>query len=203
MDFICTKVATCSKGVKVPFAATGHKIFNIKLTCFSKKINVSFTIWNKNVPFIKYFCVLFYFAGDLSDKTKRATEQCSIPCEPIKISQCLSQSYSKTGFPNFFEQLNQTFSGGAVDIAHNIDLAVMANCSENSRKFLCELLLPECRENEGLVLPKRETCMKFFMGCTDMLVQTTNEELILNCNIFPADPQPVCYTQSTIGSLNG
>ena len=124
---------------------------------------------------------------------EKPTEACSIPCEPITISQCASQSYSNTGFPNFFNQTNQTT---AATIAHNIDIAIAANCSEQSRNFLCGLLLPECRENQGLVLPNRQTCEDFYAGCEEILRATGNEELVLDCNVyFSENPEPDCSAQ--------
>ena len=123
---------------------------------------------------------------------------CSIPCEIINISQCASsQSYSSTGFPNFFNQTSQTAAG---EIANNIDIAEAVNCYDHSREFLCALLLPECRENEGLVLPNRQMCKEFYDGCGDILVETGNEELILDCETFSENPEPVCYAQALISS---
>ena len=98
-----------------------------------------------------------------------------------------------TGFPNFFNQTHQT---DANEIAHNIDIAVAASCSEQTTKFLCELLLPECRENEGLVLPNRQTCKEFYAGCGFLLQLTGNEELIYDCDTcFSDNPEPICPSQ--------
>ena len=153
---------------------------------------------------------MFYqFSGEIPGGIKL----CNVPCEPITISQCTSQSYSMTGFPNFFNQSDQT---DADDIAHNIDIAVAAACSDQTTKFLCELLLPECRENEGLVLPNRQTCRDFYAGCGFLLKLTGNEELIYDCDeYFDENPEPICpaeclvptteepTTLSTIGTGKG
>ena len=91
---------------------------------------------------------------------------CRFQCEPITVSQCTSQSYSLTGFPNVFGHPNQT----AVDeVALYIDIAVAANCYANSTEILCRSLLPECRESEGLVQPERQMCLDFLSGCADVI----------------------------------
>ena len=123
---------------------------------------------------------------------------CSMSCESITISQCNFQSYSMTGFPNFFYQISQA---NATKIAGNIDLAVMVNCYQNTREFLCRLLVPECRENQGLVLPNRQICREFYAGCEDRLRETGYEELIYDCDIFPEDPHPVCSDQPVIQAM--
>ena len=140
-------------------------------------------------------CLICY---ELSGEIPGGSKSCSIPCEPITISQCTSQSYSMTGFPNFFNQTSQT---DADDIAHNIDIAVAAGCSDQTTKFLCELLLPECRANEGLVLPRRQTCKKFYEGCGFLLQLTGNEELIYDCDeYFSENPEPICPSQYRVPS---
>ena len=98
-----------------------------------------------------------------------------------------------TGFPNFFNQTHQT---DAYDIAHNIDIAVAAACSDQTTDFLCGVLLPECRENEGLVLPNRQICKEFYAGCGFLLKLTGNEELIYDCDEhFSENPEPICPAQ--------
>ena len=98
-----------------------------------------------------------------------------------------------TGFPNFFNQPSQAASA---EIAHNIDIAVAAGCSDQTTKFLCGVLLPECRANEGLVFPTRQTCKKFYEGCGFLLKLTGNEELIYDCDEhFAENPEPICPSQ--------
>ena len=123
---------------------------------------------------------------------------CSVSCEPITLSQCTSESYSMTGFPNFFHQTSQT---NAFKIAGNIEIAVLANCYANTREFLCRLLVPECKENQGLVLPSRQMCAEFYAGCSNILREAKYEELIYDCDIFPEDPQPVCSAQPVIQAM--
>ena len=145
--------------------------------------------------------MLFLDISQLSGEVSAVFKSCSIPCEPITILQCTSQSYSMIGFPNFFNQTSQT---GADDIAHNIDVAEAAGCSDQTTKFLCGLLLPECRENEGLVLPTRQTCKEFYAGCGILLLQLTGyEELIYDCEeYFSENPEPICPSQYIVPSTD-
>ena len=99
-----------------------------------------------------------------------------------------------TGFPNFFNNTDQT---AAAEIAGNIDIALATHCSDKTTEFLCGLLVPECRENEGLVLPNRQTCKDFydegFFGCKALLELTGNEDLIFDCDVyFSENPEPTC-----------
>ena len=132
-----------------------------------------------------------------SDVTPAPIRSCPTQCEPITISQCTSQSYTTTGFPNFF---NKTSQESSATIAHYINIAMAVNCSKATQKFLCGLLLPECRENQGLVMPARQTCKEFYAGCGLILNKTKNEHLIFDCDVhFEENPQPVCRTtQSTV-----
>ena len=123
---------------------------------------------------------------------------CSITCEPIFISQCNSQPYPNTGFPNFF---NQSHQAAADEIDHLIDIVVAHNCSKHTTKFLCGLLLPDCRENEGLVLPKIETCKEFYAGCGAILEETGNENAIIDCDMhFSENPEPICPAQLSVST---
>ena len=98
-----------------------------------------------------------------------------------------------TGFPNFFNQTHQT---DADDIAHNIDIAEVIGCSDQTTKFLCGLLLPECRVNEGLVFPTRQICKEFYAECGILLQLTGYEELIYDCEeYFSENPEPICPSQ--------
>ena len=148
------------------------------------RINTTRIHWAQNE-----YCIL-WLSGETTEENP-----CSMPCEPITISQCTSQSYSNTGFPNFF---NQTSQRAADEIAHNIGIAVATNCYDHSREFLCALLLPECMENEGLFLPNRQMCKEFYEGCGAILLETGNEELILDCDTFSENPEPVCVAQLLI-----
>ena len=98
-----------------------------------------------------------------------------------------------TGFPNFF---NRTSQASAAEIAENIDIAVATGCSEVTTEFLCGLLVPECRENEGFVLPNRTMCKEFYgedAGCGFLLELTGNEDLIYDCDVyFALNPEPTC-----------
>ena len=139
--------------------------------------------------------MLFLDISQLSGEVSAVLKPCSIPCERITISQCTSQLYSNTGFPNFFNQTSQT---DTYEIASNIDIAVAAGCSEQTTKFLCGLLLPECRVNEGLVFPTRQICKEFYAGCGFLLQLglTGNEELIYDCEeYFSENPEPICPSQ--------
>ena len=143
----------------------------IQLECMEHKINIVFCQLSGEIP-------------------------CNIPCEPINITQCTLQSYSNTGFPNFFDHLDQT---QAAEYANYVDIALIANCSEHSTEFLCGLLLPECRENEGFILPSRQICnefyngSEFYTGCVDLLSALKHsEDFLLDCNAFPENPEPVC-----------
>ena len=98
----------------------------------------------------------------MTSPVKETLPPCSFQCEPITISQCASQSYSLTGFPNVFGHSNQT---AVEEFANYIDLTEDANCYANSTEILCRSLLQECRENEGLVLPERQMCLDFLRGC--------------------------------------
>ena len=118
---------------------------------------------------------------------------CSISCEPITISQCTSQAHTNIGFPNFFNQASQT---AAAKIAHNIDEVVAAGCYQQTREFLCGLLLPECRENKGLVFPNRQMCKEFNAGCGEFLKASGETEFIIDCDAhFSEDPEPICSIQ--------
>ena len=127
------------------------------------------------------------------EATTREAKSCSIACEPITISECTSLSYSTTGFPNFFNNTDQT---AAAEIAKNIDIAVATHCSEKTTEFLCGLLVPECRENEGLVLPNRQMCKDFYggdFGCKYLLEVSGNANLIYDCDVyFSENPEPTC-----------
>ena len=134
--------------------------------------------------------VFVQLPGAISAESK----PCSITCEPIFISQCNSQPYPNTGFPNFF---NQTHQAAADEIDHLIDIVVAHDCSKHTTKFLCGLLLPECRENEGLVLSKIQTCKEFYAGCGAILEETGNENAIIDCDAhFSENPEPICPAQS-------
>ena len=135
---------------------------------------------------------MFYYntPGEMTNTTI-----CSNPCEPITISQCTSQSYSLTGFPNLFGHPNQA---AVDDVALYIDIAVAANCYAKSRELLCRSLLPECRENEGLILPSRQMCSEFLAGCRAFLEVQGGGDLQIDCNILQVNPEPVCYAQPTI-----
>ena len=126
---------------------------------------------------------------------------CNVQCEHLDISQCSSQSYSMTGFPNFFGHLNQA---QAAEYADYIDVAEVVNCSKHSTEFLCGLLLPECREDEGFILPSRQIChefyngSEFYTGCGDLLRKLENsEEFLIDCERFPENPVPVCSANSS------
>ena len=98
-----------------------------------------------------------------------------------------------TGFPNYFNLTSQT---SATLLAGNIDTIVAYNCSQQATRFPCGLLLPECRENEGLVFPKRETCKEFFDGCREKLEKTEHEYEIIDCDKhFSENPKPICPAQ--------
>ena len=117
-------------------------------------------------------------------------------CEPIFISQCTSQPYPNTGFPNFF---NQSHQAAADEIDHLIDIVVSYSCSKQTTEFLCGLLLPECRENEGLVLPRKQACKEFYAGCGTILKETGNENAIIDCDKHFSDtPEPICPAQPTV-----
>ena len=101
-----------------------------------------------------------------------------------------------TGFPNFF---NNTDQASATDIVENIDIAVAAGCSEVTTEFLCGLLVPECRENEGFVLPNRTMCKEFYgedAGCGFLFELTGKKDLIYDCDVYFAEnPEPICPSQ--------
>ena len=106
-----------------------------------------------------------------------------------------------TGFPNFFGHLDQT---QAAEYANYVDIAKVVNCSEHSTEFLCGLLLPECRENEGFILPSRQICYEFYngsefyTGCGELIRQLENsEEFLIDCDTFPENPVPVCSANSS------
>ena len=126
---------------------------------------------------------------------------CNIQCETFNITQCNSQSYSTTGFPNFFGHVDQT---QAAEYANYVDVALLANCSEHSREFLCGLLLPECRESDGFILPSRQIChefyngSEFYNGCGELLRLLDNsEEFLIDCDTFPENLVPVCSVHSS------
>ena len=118
---------------------------------------------------------------------------CDIPCEPITISQCTSQANTHIGFPNIFNQASQT---AAAKIAQNIDLVVAEGCYHQTTEFLCGLLLPECRENKGLVFPSRQMCKEFIAGCGEFLKGRGETEFIFDCEtLFSENPEPICSAQ--------
>ena len=128
------------------------------------------------------------------------TLPCSIPCEPITISQCTtsqsySPSYSVTGFPNVFGHTSQP---AVEEFALYITIAEAANCYAMSTELLCGSLLPECRENEGLVLPNRQLCLDFLINCEAVIAAQGGGGLQIDCTILPVNPEPVCYTQPTM-----
>ena len=65
-----------------------------------------------------------------------------------------------------------------------------------TKEFLCGLLVPECRENEGLILPDRQTCKEFYgglFGCKFLLDLSGNDDLIYDCDVYFAEnPEPTC-----------
>ena len=61
------------------------------------------------------------------------------------------------------------------------------------------MLLPECRENEGLVPPERQTCTKFYAECGDFLEKKGHEHVIVDCDTHSFEnPEPICPARSLV-----
>ncbi|XP_072035899.1 frizzled-3-like [Amphiura filiformis] len=119
---------------------------------------------------------------------------CNAQCETITASQCASQAYNLTGFPNFFGHAN--IMEANLNAAY-IEVAVSENCYGQTRELLCGTLYPECRPNEGLVFPRRQMCEEFLTGCAAYTPLLAQLGLAINCDGFQVEPMPVCYPQPT------
>ncbi|KAH9501323.1 hypothetical protein DERF_012177 [Dermatophagoides farinae] len=104
-------------------------------------------------------------------------------CGRINLQYCRFLPYNQTSYPNFFHHWNlSSIEEEFIQFKELID----SECYSLSKQFLCNLLQPECQNNNEdiIILPCRNFCQEFFDSCHRWLPEKLMKKI--SCSTFPA-----------------
>lgn len=100
-------------------------------------------------------------------------------CMPLGLNYCRFLSYNQTSYPNALDHWNLTIAEEDFVVYKEV---VDSECYPLAREFLCQLLQPECIDDE-MVMPCKTFCYEFFDACHRWLPEKVAGKI--ECAKFP------------------
>ncbi|KFM61966.1 Atrial natriuretic peptide-converting enzyme, partial [Stegodyphus mimosarum] len=100
-------------------------------------------------------------------------------CMPIEVPFCTHLPYNATSYPNVVGHSNTSeVMNNLVTFRQILDF----ECYPLSREFVCQLLQPEC-QNDDIIMPCKDFCEDFVKSCKKLLPKKVIEKI--DCSKFP------------------